>query len=207
MTRPCSVNALSGTRQLVRYAFTSPSRSTCPDSTSRRAARAATGLEIEAAWKSVFGVTGRPDSTSASPYPRAQAISPSTRTATLTPGTPSSAMRSASEDRATGSPRIVNAGISDDSTSASGDPSATPPGTELSGVEGGAHASAKASADEVQATRAIRAAFTIPSRTCSRTSCGRSRDRRGGGRSARWPPPSPRARSGRWLQHRTPGPR
>ena len=50
--------------------LTSASRSTRPSSTSCSAASAATGLEIDAAWKSVFTVTGRRDSTSAKPRKR-----------------------------------------------------------------------------------------------------------------------------------------
>jgi hypothetical protein len=51
------VNSFSGTFQDVRRSFTSWSSDSLPCSTSRSAARAATGLLIDAAWKRVRGVT------------------------------------------------------------------------------------------------------------------------------------------------------
>ena len=52
------VNSWSGTFQDVSRSFTSWSRASFPWSTRRRAASAATGLLSEAAWNTVFGVTG-----------------------------------------------------------------------------------------------------------------------------------------------------
>ena len=66
----------------------SASRSTSPSSAKSRAAIAATGLLMEAAWNSVDGVTGVFAATSASPYPLAQSKAPFRYTATLSPGTP-----------------------------------------------------------------------------------------------------------------------
>lgn len=67
-----------------------------PPHTRLRAPSAVTGLLIEAAWKRVSGVTGRPPPAAVTPNAAvATGFAPST-TATLSPGTPQWAMRSAS---------------------------------------------------------------------------------------------------------------
>ena len=87
VTAESAVNSLSGTFQPVRKSFTGASNASAPSSTRLTAASAATGLEMDAAWKRVSGVTGAPVSLSATPHPRAHAMAPPSRTATLTPGT------------------------------------------------------------------------------------------------------------------------
>jgi len=88
-----AVRSLAGTFHDVSVSFTSRSNSSFPSCTSTSAPVAATGLLMDAAWKSVAGVAARCDSTSAIPYARAQAIRPSWITATLTAGTPKCRIR------------------------------------------------------------------------------------------------------------------
>ena len=58
VTACCAVKAFAGTRHEVSHVFTSRSRSSRPLRTNWSAAEVATGLLIEAAWKSVVLSTG-----------------------------------------------------------------------------------------------------------------------------------------------------
>ena len=66
------LRSLTGTCHDLRIELMSASIENLPSWASRRAAIAATGLLIEAAWNGVFTSTARPVSTSATPYALAQ---------------------------------------------------------------------------------------------------------------------------------------
>src|SRR6478672_10870127 len=104
------VNLLSGTFHDVRYRFTFVSRLSVPRSTRRSMAVAATGLLMDAAWKSVAGVTESGLPASFTPKPRAHAMRPPSITAMLTPGTLCCVIRSAKVQRAAGFPWISTGG-------------------------------------------------------------------------------------------------
>jgi hypothetical protein len=90
VTFSVAVSGLAGSLHVVRYRFASASSASAPRSTSRSAAVAVTGLLIEAAWKSVAGVTESAavaPPAAFTPMPRAHATRPPAITATLTPGT------------------------------------------------------------------------------------------------------------------------
>ena len=112
VTFSVAVNSLSGTFHDLRYWLTFVSRFSVPRSTRRSIAVAATGLLMEAAWKSVVGVTESGLPASFTPTPRAHAIRPPSMTAMLTPGTLCSVIRSASVHRAAGFPSISTGGRS-----------------------------------------------------------------------------------------------
>ncbi len=79
-------NSPAGIFQDVSFALTSSSSDNRPSPTRRSAARAATGLLIDAAWNSVCGVTAAPAPASTTPYPRDHSTAPPLITAMLTPG-------------------------------------------------------------------------------------------------------------------------
>ncbi len=81
------VKPFSGTFQLVRKSLTGASRESFRSSTRRSIPVAATGLEIEAAWKSVPAVTESAVPASFTPKPCAQTMRPLSATAIETPGT------------------------------------------------------------------------------------------------------------------------
>ena len=67
--------------------MTGVSSASFPSSTSRNIPLAATGLLIDAAWKSVFASTESAVPSALSPYPRAHTMRPLSTTAMETPGT------------------------------------------------------------------------------------------------------------------------
>ena len=116
VTFSVAVNLLSGTFHDLRYRFTFVSRFSVPRSTRRSIAVAATGLLIEAAWKSVAGVTESGLPASFTPKPRAHAMRPPSITAMLMPGTLCSFIRSARVQRWAGFPSISTGGRSPPNT-------------------------------------------------------------------------------------------
>jgi hypothetical protein len=68
------VNSFSGTFHVVSFLLTSSSSESLPCSTSTMAPTAATGFEIDPAWKSVVAVTGVRPPRSVTPNPLAHAI-------------------------------------------------------------------------------------------------------------------------------------